>query len=111
MRGAKGATADHVYLLGACDEAIPGEWKEEYPGTEQDYLDEQRRLFYVSITRSKKTLVISRSTSALTADAMKIGLAVTPGAARVNLKMSRFLRDIIRQLPRAVEGRLWSGCS
>jgi superfamily I DNA/RNA helicase len=108
--GAKGVTAEHVYLLGACDEAIPGEAKEEYPGTDEDFIEEQRRLFYVSITRSKKTLVISRATSALTAEAMKMGLAVKPGSARVNLKMSRFLRDILKQMPSAVQGKEWGGC-
>jgi superfamily I DNA/RNA helicase len=108
--GAKGVTAEHVYLIGACDEAIPGEMKDEYPGTEVDFLDEQRRLFYVSITRSKKTLVISRATGALTAEAMKMGLAIMPGFARVNLQMSRFLREILTQLPNAVAGGKWSGC-
>ena len=55
--GAKGVTAEHVYLLGVCKEALPGERRDEYPGTDADYVDEQRRLFYVSITRAKKTLV------------------------------------------------------
>ena len=32
MWGAKGTTAEHVYLLGACDEAIPGARREDYPG-------------------------------------------------------------------------------
>src|SRR5262249_32449406 len=34
MWGAKGVTAEHVYILGLCDEAIPGTKREEYPGTE-----------------------------------------------------------------------------
>ena len=64
--GAKGITAEHVYLVGVCDEGIPGSRHDEYPGTDEEYLEEQRRLFYVSITRSKKTLIISRATSAPT---------------------------------------------
>ncbi len=109
--GAKGVTAEHVYLLGACDEAIPGQPKEEYPGTAEEYFEEQRRLFYVSITRSKKTLVISRATSAETGEAMRMGLAIEPGHGyRVNLKMSRFLRDIVNQLPTAIDGKKWGGC-
>jgi superfamily I DNA/RNA helicase len=47
--GAKGVTAEHVYILGVCEEGIPGERRDEYPGTEADYMEEQRRLFYVSI--------------------------------------------------------------
>jgi superfamily I DNA/RNA helicase len=108
--GAKGVTAEHVYLVGACDEAIPGEAKDEYPGTDEEFIEEQRRLFYVSITRSKKTLVISRATRAATAEAMKMGLAVEPGSQRVRLDMSRFLRDILKQLPEAVSGEKWAGC-
>ncbi|MEK9135929.1 MAG: 3'-5' exonuclease, partial [Bacteroidota bacterium] len=55
--GGKGLTADHVYVLGLCDEAIPGVRTDEYPGTDADYDDEQRRLFYVSITRAKQTMI------------------------------------------------------
>ena len=33
---AKGLTADHVYLLGLCDPAIPGTRRDEYPGTDQN---------------------------------------------------------------------------
>ena len=110
MWGAKGVTAEHVYLLGTCDEAIPGRRRDEYPGTEEDYLEEQRRLFYVSITRSKKTLVISRATSAATGEAMRMGLAVEANVYRVDLQMSRFLRDIIKQLPNALDGGDWKGC-
>ncbi len=109
--GAKGVTAEHVYLLGTCDEAVPGRRREEYPGTDEEYIEEQRRLFYVSITRSKRTLVISRATSADKGEAMNMGLAIEPGPGySVNLKMSRFLRDIIAQLPRSVNGDKWNGC-
>jgi superfamily I DNA/RNA helicase len=105
-------TAEHVYILGVCDEAIPGQRRDEYPGTDADFIDEQRRLFYVSITRSKRTVVISRATGAATAEAMRMGLAIEPGGGyRVGLQMSRFLRDIIALLPRAVEGRDWPGCA
>ena len=39
MWGAKGITAEHVYLLGACDEAIPGARREDYPGSDEDYVE------------------------------------------------------------------------
>ena len=106
--GAKGITAEHVYLVGACHEAIPGRRRDEYPGTDEEFLEEQRRLFYVSITRSKRTLVISRATRITRGEAKQIGLAIKAGKS--HLQMSRFLRDIIRQLPPAVDGEQWSGC-
>jgi hypothetical protein len=40
--GGKGVTADHVYILGVCQKAIPGERREEYPGADADFVEEQR---------------------------------------------------------------------
>jgi hypothetical protein len=34
--GAKGVTAEHVYILGVCKEALPGKRRDEYPGTDAD---------------------------------------------------------------------------
>lgn len=52
MHGAKGLSADTVFILQAEDEVIPGDL------TGPD-LEEARRLFYVSVTRARKKLVIS----------------------------------------------------
>jgi superfamily I DNA/RNA helicase len=108
--GAKGVTAEHVYILGVCQEAIPGARREEYPGTDAEFVDEQRRLFYVSITRAKRTLVISRAASIRSGDAQKLGLAVPPGGSRITLQMSPFLHEIMPLLPAAVRGEQWGGC-
>ena len=109
--GAKGVTAEHVYLLGICREAIPGERREEYPGTDAEYIEEQRRLFYVSITRPKKTLVLSRALNVKRGLARQVGLKVTStGSFWANLTMSPFLEDILSQLPDAVVGESWRGC-
>jgi DNA helicase II / ATP-dependent DNA helicase PcrA len=51
MHGAKGLTADTVYVLQAEDEVIPG-------GATGHELDESRRLLYVSLTRAKRRLLI-----------------------------------------------------
>ena len=109
--GAKGVTAEHVYILGACREALPGQRRDEYPGTDADYDDEQRRLFYVSITRAKETLVISRALRVRRGPAKQLGLTVTTGSGFwANLKMSPFLHDIMSILPDAVPGESWGGC-
>lgn len=107
--GAKGVTADHVYILGVCKEALPGEKREEYPGTEAEYFDEQKRLFYVSITRTKRTLVLSRARQMFRGEAVRLGLAA-PGVGIVRFSMSPFLQDIIELLPGAVAGYAWRGC-
>jgi len=110
--GAKGMTAEHVYILGVCQEGLPGQRRPEYPGTDADYDEEQRRLFYVSITRAKKTLVISRALGVGRGPARQIGLTVTTGGKFwAVLKMSPFLRDIMSLLPTAVPGDSWGGCT
>ncbi|MCK4731291.1 MAG: DEAD/DEAH box helicase, partial [Methanophagales archaeon] len=96
MWGAKGVTADHVYVIGLCEEAIPGTRREEYPGTDSEFMEEQQRLFYVTITRSKKTLVLSRAKSIARGQAKQLGLQVSGGNIhRADLNMSPFLRVII----------------
>jgi superfamily I DNA/RNA helicase len=102
--GAKGITADHVYLLGLCDEALPGERRSVYPGTQNEYLEEQRRLFYVSLTRAKKTLFLSRALMIHPGEARQLGLKVADGWDWVDLQMCRFLRDIRKYLPSSVDG-------
>ena len=59
LRPAKGVSDDHVYVIGAFDEALPGEKRDDYHGSISDFEEEQRRLFYVSITRPKSTSMFS----------------------------------------------------
>ena len=108
--GAKGVTADHVYVIGLCEEAIPGSFRDEYPQTEADFFEEQRRLFYVSITRSKKTLVLSRANQILKGEAARLGLAQGHSYKfRQELQMSPYLHDIINYLPKYQNGEDWEG--
>ena len=54
MHGAKGLEFDHVFVMEANEDVIPhkkAETKEE--------MEEERRMFYVAMTRAKKMLVIS----------------------------------------------------
>ena len=103
--GGKGLTADHVYVVGLCDEAIPGKRTDEYPGTDADYDDEQRRLFYVSITRAKQTLFLSRAKRIKPGEAKRLNLPVSSTNWHyVDLGMSRFLRDIMAFLPQGQPG-------
>ena len=108
--GAKGLTADHVYVLGLCDEALPGRPSKEYPGSDADYLSEQRRLFYVAITRTKRTLVLSRPQKVLKGAARRLNLDAAGSNYYLNLSVSRFLCDILPVLPHAVTGDEWQGC-
>lgn len=109
--GAKGVTAEHVYVIGLCKEAIPGIRREEYPGTDLEFLEEQRRLFYVSITRSRRTLVLSRARWVQKGKAKQLGLPIKDENKNlIELEMSPFLRDVITFLPKATDGESWAGC-
>ena len=108
--GGKGLTADHVYMIGVCDEAIPGMYDESYPGTENEFIQEQQRLMYVSITRPRKSLVISRPMKVRRGDAKRLGLKARRGDQQwLTLQMSSFMRSILRWLPDAVAGDSWGG--
>ena len=113
MWGAKGVTADNVYLLGLVDEAIPGVRRDEYPGTDLDFVEEQRRLFYVSLTRCRRTLVLSRFQGAIRRTvALRLGLRVPSGSSDwVRVNPSRFLVDAMEFLPDGVSGATWPGCA
>ncbi|MBI3849912.1 MAG: hypothetical protein HY298_06425 [Verrucomicrobia bacterium] len=103
--GIEPLTAHHVFVLGLCKEAIPGIRTAEYPGTDADYYEEQRRLFYVTITRSRETLVLSRPKKIKPGDAQKLNLRVgAPEFHYSKLQMCPFLRDIMDTLPAAVDG-------
>jgi DNA helicase-2/ATP-dependent DNA helicase PcrA len=110
---AKGVTADHVYVLGLCEQAIPGEHQEDYPGTPAEHREEQQRLFYVSVTRSKRTLVLSRARYINFGDLASlkfVGAQPTNNPYVYKLTASPFLLKIMSALPAAVEGDKWAGC-
>jgi hypothetical protein len=109
--GAKGLTADHVYVVGLCDEAVPGQRSPEYPGDNLAYNDEQRRLLYVTLTRSKESLVLSRATSADSREVNSLNLSATErfGRWRWALTPSRFLRAITDHVPASIAGEKWGG--
>lgn len=104
---AKGVTTENAYVVGLCGEAIPGMRRTEYPGTDDDFREEQRRLFYVTITRTKKRLVLSRPTKIRRGDARQLGLFVKGTEQWPQLKASTFLTDIQAFLPDSVEGKDW----
>jgi hypothetical protein len=71
FHGSKGLEWDHVFLVRMNDEVFP-QLKDE------DSVDQERRLFYVAVTRARKTLTLSYS--------------------RNERSLSRFIREIHRPL-------------
>ncbi len=112
--GAKGLTADHVFVLGLVDQALPGPHDVRSTGlTEGEHLDEQRRLLYVSLTRAKKTLVLSRPTKIRAGDIQSLGLSSAPGGQWWRtLRLCRFLEDLPRgSMPDSVSFEDWNHVS
>lgn len=60
IMASKGLDADHVYIIGCNGGNIPGENRSEYLN-DLDYRNEQIRLFFVGVTRAKKSLMVSWS--------------------------------------------------
>ena len=75
--GAKGLTADYVYVVGLCDQAVPGKHDPDDGQSASDHIHEQRRLLYVSVTRAKTSVVISRPLKIKPGAAANLGLAAS----------------------------------
>ncbi len=80
MHNTKGLEFDRVFVVGLEDELIPGQ------GVEDGNLEEERRIFYVAITRARKYLYLSYALSRFQWGRSQIE---TP---------SRFLKDIPKEL-------------
>lgn len=111
--GAKGLTADYVYLVGLFDEALPGPHDPDSTGLDEpEHLDEQRRLLYVSLTRARESLVLSRIRRIRTGEVKRLGLLRT-GNRQGYWQFStpcRFFDDVAPQsLPAAQDNAHWAG--
>jgi DNA helicase-2/ATP-dependent DNA helicase PcrA len=111
--GAKGLTADFAYIVGLCDEAVPGPHDEDATGlTAGEHDLEQQRLLYVSLTRAKRALVISRPTKIKRGEVPALGLERHRGTNPwwQDLHLCRFLKNLPREaLPKSVPGEDWQG--
>ncbi len=102
LHKSKGLTADLVVVAGCVEGWIPT-LSEGLPPSEADAaLEEQRRLFYVAITRPTQILVISsfREVAAETAHRMRVRIARRRGR-NVVCQSSRFLSELGPSAPPA----------
>ena len=104
LHASKGLSAKYVVVMSAIDELIPRLDKESDISVDKQ-LEEQRRLFYVAITRCKSsdtgyagTLIISSFVGLPGSEALAINISANPYNWRT-VSASRFIRDFGETAP------------
>jgi superfamily I DNA/RNA helicase len=104
LHKSKGLTSRAVIVTGCIQNLIPRmDWRVLRRYTEDEraeYLREQRRLFYVGITRTREVLVLSSPAEITAALTNAAGLDVVGGA-------SEFLDQLGPARPAVIAGQLW----
>jgi ATP-dependent DNA helicase UvrD/PcrA len=105
LHKSKGLTSKVVFVAGCIEGLVPTLTREGTPQQQQSELEEQRRLFYVAITRAKELLVLS-SVIRLQRDlAFRIGARVIGyGDATIT---SRFIGELGPAAPEPEDGERW----
>jgi hypothetical protein len=105
LHKSKGLTADLVVVVGCIAGLIPFIQTDLPPADQERSLEEQRRLFYVAITRARRTLVLSSSVAIPRDLAHRMRVPIRAGGADyVNTIASRFVSELGRARPRPVLG-------
>jgi superfamily I DNA/RNA helicase len=112
LHSSKGLSAKFVILLSMIDEFMPFIPKHEFSKEELDrIIEEQRRLFYVAITRTKSSeneypgrLIISSYIWIHGIEALKMNLSANP-KKYLRVSATRFVNDFGRTAPRTILGK------
>ena len=104
LHKSKGLTADLVVVLGCIEGLIPMVTGDT-PAEQAASLEEQRRLFYVAITRTRQILILSSVTRLERALAHRMGPRVGRGGrTHAATIASRFLAELGPSRPEAILG-------
>lgn len=109
LHKSKGLTADHVIVTGCIEGLLPTVMDENLSSEQRKrVVEEQRRLFYVAITRPRKTLVLS-SVLRLPRDvAHQMRARIGDGNQyEVQTITSTFISELGPRYPRPVSGENW----
>lgn len=110
LHKSKGLTADLVVVSGCLEGLIPTIDDDLTPEEQVRAVEEQRRLFYVAITRTRRTLVLSSVTSIPSRDAyrMRARSGGRVGSCTRTLA-SRFIHELGPECPAAITGEEFLG--
>ena len=104
LHKSKGLTADLVVVVGCIEGLIPkisGDTQAEQAAS----LEEQRRLFYVAVTRTRRILILSSVTQLPRKDAHRMQVPIRGGNWTMSDTIaSRFLGELGPSQPRAILG-------
>jgi superfamily I DNA/RNA helicase len=105
LHKSKGLTADLVVVAGCVEGLIPTWDDDATPQEIAATLEEQRRLFYVAMTRPRRTLVLSSVTRLSIALAYKVRARIgAKTGGSVSTIPSRFLDELGPSRPAAIAG-------
>jgi len=109
LHKAKGLTSKVAIVAGCTHGLVPFVDLDETPDEAAATLQEQRRLFYVAITRCTETLVISSALRMARQFAWKIGARVVPRRGPIARTLaSQFIDELGPKAPRARRGTEWA---
>jgi DNA helicase-2/ATP-dependent DNA helicase PcrA len=108
LHKSKGLTARLVVIAGCVSGILPSINTNDPPAEQQRQWQEQRRLFYVGITRSTETLVLNSSIRMPFQAALQMGMRIVQhvGAYAI-LQASPFLAELGPAAPAPVAGDVW----
>jgi DNA helicase II / ATP-dependent DNA helicase PcrA len=108
LHKAKGLTARVVVIAGCMEGALPNQGDADGSDYQQRMLEEQRRLFYVGITRATEVLIISSPVALSFHDAMTMGIRIgrRKGDTAI-VSASRFITELGSTRPQSVSGAQW----
>jgi superfamily I DNA/RNA helicase len=104
LHKSKGLTADLVVVMGCVEGLVPTLPKDATQAEQDLALEEQRRLFYVSITRARQILVLSSVTSLPRDLAYRMGVEVKGWGNPVRTITSRFIDELGWARPQPILG-------
>ena len=109
LHKAKGLTSKVAIVAGCIQGLIPTLDRDAHEIEQAASLEEQRRLFYVAITRNTEILVLSSAIRMQADMAHQIGaLSMGSGIGLVNVHASRFIGELGPEAPNGISGHDWA---